>query len=61
MLLTKENYFFEEDTEAALEKAMPPICEGQPDVRMSSQIRQSLQASQGASITCVQTVHKTLH
>lgn len=65
MLLTKENYFFEGDTEAALEKAMPPICEGQADegkvVRMSSQIRQSLQASQGASITCVQTVHKTLH
>lgn len=30
MWLTKENYFFEGDTEAALEKAMPPICEGQP-------------------------------
>lgn len=66
MWLTKENYFFEGDTEADLEKTMPPICEGQPAegkvVRLSSQKKkQSLQASQGASITCVQTVHKTLH
>lgn len=29
MLLTKENYFFKEGTEAAPVKVMPPVCEGQ--------------------------------
>lgn len=48
-LLTKENYFLKGDTKAALGKAMPPICEGQP----AEVLKPSSQARQGASITYV--------